>query len=390
MKHVSFRIITTTLALLIASLIVYALTHLGKSSKGPIENVMSYTSEAVQDMEKSAIVEVRQEKRQDKLQWLKPYFDSKKQLLRPEKVLLGAFDNEAKESYESILGLEDSLKTTFPLISIYTAWGSKPEEKFPTEHVKDILNLGSIPVITWEPWLDDFNEDFYPDGHRPDEPDKNGMKAVASGMYDSYIITWANAARRINKLMFLRLGHEMNDGYRYGWGPQNNTPQDFIAAWKHVRQVFMQQGAKNVIWVWSPHPAYEFKEFYPGDSVVDYIGVGVLNYGTVAVWSKWWTFKEIFSKFYDSVAVYKKPIMITEFGSLAVGGNRAKWYADALDNLPQRYPMVKSVVFFHRSKDNTTTQKELNWYIKKDQPVTTAVANTISKWGHEDPPQGKK
>jgi hypothetical protein len=380
MKHVTFRIVSTLAAIIISSLIVYALSHAGKSTKGPIENAISYTGDVVQHIEQKMIVESREEKRSNKLQWLKPYFENKKLLLHPGKILMGAFDNNTKESFESIISLEDSLKTTFPLIQVYTAWGSKTEEKFPAAYVKNIIGLGSIPVITWEPWLDDFNEEEYPGGQKPAEPDKNGMKDVASGLYDNYITEWADAAKKINSPLFVRLGHEMNDGYRYGWGPQNNTPQDFIAAWQHVHSIFRRQGAKNIIWIWSPHPAYTFKEFYPGDEYVDYVGVGILNYGTVAYWSKWWSFKEIFGKFYDSVAVYKKPVMITEFGSLAVGGNRAKWYADALDNLPQRYPMVKSVLYFHRSKDNTTTQQELNWYIKNDHPVTSTIIRETGKW----------
>ncbi len=293
--------------------------------------------------------------------------------------MLGAFDNEAKEDYESIVGLEDSLKTTFPLIHIFTAWGSKPEEKFPAERVKDIIDLGSVPVITWEPWLSDFNEEEYPANGKADR-EKNGMKDVAAGMYDTYVIKWANSAREIHKPFFLRFGHEMNDGYRYPWGPQNNAPEDYIAAWQHIHDIFVKQGAKNVIWIWGPHPAYEFKEFYPGDAYVDYVGVGVLNYGTVAKWSQWWSFKEIFGRYYDQLASYKKPIMITEFGSLAVGGKRARWYADALDSMPQRYPMVKSVMFYHVSMDNTTTQQTLNWYIKDDHAITATIVKEVSKW----------
>ena len=380
MKSATLRIISTIAAVIISSLIVYALSHAGKETKGPIENAMTATGEVVKDIEKKLIVEQREDKREDRLNWLKPYRESKKLLEHPDRVLLGAFDNEMKESFENMVGLEDSLKTTFPLIHIYTAWGSKTEEKFPTGDVKNILDLGSIPVITWEPWLSDFNDEEYPGGQKPAEPDKNGMKDVAAGAYDTYIMQWADAAKKIGKPMFVRFGHEMNDGYRYGWGPQNNAPQDFIAAWIHVHDIFRKQGAKNIIWIWSPHPAYTFKEFYPGDSVVDYIGVGVLNYGTVAPWSKWWTFNDIVGKFYDSVKGYKKPVMITEFGSLAVGGNRARWYAGALDSLPQRYPLIKSVMFFHFSRDNTTTQQTLNWYFKKDHAVTTAIVKEVGKW----------
>lgn len=379
MKHIVFRIVTTIAAIAISSLIVYALSHAGKSTKGPIENAMSYTGDVVKNIEQKLIVEQREEKRADKLRWLKPYADNKKQLLHPSKILLGAFDNEVKDGYESIVSLEDSLKTTFPLIHIYTAWGSKTEERFPAEHVNNIMELGSIPVITWEPWLSDFNNEDYPITGR-ESRDKDGMKDVAAGMYDPYLKKWATSAKMVGKPFFLRFGHEMNDGYRYPWGPHNNAPQDFIAAWQHVHDVFEKQGAKNVIWIWSPHPAYEFKEFYPGDAYVDYIGVGVLNYGKVAAWSQWWTFKDIFGKCYDSLVAYRKPIMITEFGSLAVGGHRAKWYADALGSIPQRYPLVKSVVFFHFSKDNTTTQQTLNWYVKDDRTITATIMKEVNGW----------
>ncbi len=339
---------------------------------------MAYTGDVVKTVEQKLIVENREDKREDKLQWLRPYFENKKLLEHPSKILLGAFDNDTKENFESIVGLEDSLKTTFPLIHIYTAWGSKQQEKFPEDQVNNIIELGSIPVITWEPWLSDFNEDEYPAGK--EDRNKNGMTDVASGMYDPYIKKWAAAARKINKPIFLRFGHEMNDGYRYPWGPHNNAPQDFIAAWQHVHDIFQKQGAKNVIWIWSPHPAYTFAEFYPGDAFVDYVGVGVLNYGSIAAWSQWWSFKDIFGKCYDSLQQYKKPIMITEFGSLAVGGNRARWYANALDSMPQRYPLVKAIVFFHFSKDNTTTQQTLNWYFKDDHAITNTIIKEIGKW----------
>ena len=380
MKNVTFRIITTLVAIAISSLIVYALSHAGQSTKGPIENVITYTGDVVKDIEHKIIQESRPEKRADKLQWLKPYLQSKSLLTHPSKILLGAFDNEARESFEPVVGLEDSLKTTFPLIHIYAAWGSKPAERFPGAQVLEILDLGSIPVVTWEPWLNDFNEEDFPNPTHPEDRNKNGMQDVARGLYDPYIKQWASAAKKIGKPIFLRLGHEMNDGYRYPWGPHNNTAEDFIAAWQHVHDVFAQQGAKNIIWMWSPHPAYEFKEFYPGDAYVDYVGVGTLNYGTIAKWSQWWSFKEIFGNYYAQLASYKKPIMITEFGCLAVGGNRARWFADALDSLPQKYPMVKSILFFHYSKDNTTTQQTLNWYFKDDKPVTRAIVKEVGKW----------
>ena len=366
-KKIVFRVGYTLLAVGISSMIVYALSHAGNSSKGPIENAMSYTGDVVKNIEHEMIVEQRTDKREDKLKWFHAYLQNATLAAHPKKILLGAFDNEAKDNFEPVVDLEDSLKMTFPLIHIYVAWGSKKDSRFPAAPVANITELGSVPVITWEPWLSAFSEEEYPGLRPPAERDKNGMKDVATGLYDIYITTWARAAKKANRTIFLRLGHEMNDAYRYPWGPQNNTAQDFIAAWQHVHDIFVKEGAKNVLWVWSPHPAYDFKDYYPGDKYVDHVGVGILNYGVVAAWSRWWAFKDIFGNHYPQLAAYNKPIMITEFGSLAVGGNRARWYADALDSMPQKYPLVKSILFFHFSKDNTTTQQTLNWYIKDDK-----------------------
>lgn len=181
--------------------------------------------------------------------------------------------------------------------------------------------------------------------------------------------------------MFLRFAHEMNDPYRYPWGPQNNKPEEFIQAWRHVVNRFKGIGADNVIWLWSPHLAYgEFESYYPGDEFVDWIGTGTLNYGTVASWSQWWTFDEIFSKSYETFSEYGKPIMISEYGTLAVGGDRSKWYAESLSGFPEKFPLVKGLIFFHNSTDATTTYQVLNWSFKNDPEVSKAIRSVIGSW----------
>lgn len=380
MKKIAFRLGLVVVAALVAAAMVYGLTSVGKQGKGPIEQAMDYTGEVVTSVEQKIMTEPRAERREDKLQWFRAYKADRKLLLAPERILLGAFDNETNDSYQGIVDLEDTLHTHFPLVHIYCAWGSKPNEKFPAKQVNNIAAMGSVPVITWEPWLNDFNDELFATGKKGDERNRNGLRDIANGKYDQYIKEWAIAAGNANTPLFLRLGHEMNDGYRYPWGPQNNDSADFIAAWHHVHDVFKKQGTRNVIWVWSPHPAYSFREFYPGSEYVDYIGVGVLNYGTVAAWSKWWSFDNIFGSHYQDLAAYNKPIMITEFGSLAIGGDRAAWYRSALQSLPAQYPRVRSVLFFNFTRDNTTTEQTLNWGIRNDKLTTKTIAAVLAGW----------
>lgn len=381
MKKIIYRFAIVLTALAVGILLVASLSYVGNESSGPVEDFLSKVKSVVANLEEDYILKKRVTSRSAELLWLKPLQENADKMKNPEKLLLGAFDNQAITTLQPIIVFEDSLDTVFPLIHIYSAWGSKREQRFPKDEVESIVMLGSIPVITWEPWLNDFTEEDIPGLPDIEERDKNGLKSISSGLYDSYLKKWAKDAKAEKVTILIRLGHEMNDPYRYPWGPQNNEPQDFIDAWKHVVELFRKEQVDNVLWVWAPHLAYgKFRDFYPGDGYVDWIATGTLNYGTVAPWSQWWTFDEIFAKYYEELATYHKPIMLAEFGSLAVGGDRAKWYAEALYDFPTKYPAVKALIFFHNRKDATTTFQTLNWYIKDEPAVAKAIKEQFLKW----------
>ena len=115
----------------------------------------------------------------------------------------------------------------------------------------------------------------------------------------------------------------------------------------------------------------------PGDEYVDWIGVGTLNYGTVASWSKWWTFKDIYGNYYDWLDMLDKPMMITEMGCLRVGGNREEWFRNALTDLPAKYPRLKAIILFNDDDDKTTLNKSLNWSIINDTSTCEVIRQTI-------------
>lgn len=384
MKTILFRIATTLAAIISGVVLVSGMTLIGDKGAGPIDDLMGTIGDKVAAIEQELILNDRENSRAKSLKWFDAYRKDTSLLLHPKKILLGAYDNKAIENFESLIQFEQSIQSTLPIVQLYVAWGGKVEQEFPLTKARAITSLGSIPMITWEPWLTDFDKNSYPDIKNPENPDWGGMKAITNGEYDTYITKWAQHAKALNHPMFLRLGHEMNDPYRYPWGPQNNKPAEFVAAWKHVVDIFKKEKVENVLWVWAPHTAYGFyDEYYPGDNYVDWVGTGVLNYGTAVTWSQWWSFDDILSKFYTQTQKYNKPIMITEFGSLAVGGDRAEWYRKALSDLPIKYPMVKSLLFYHSSEDKTTSDKALNWYVKTDVQTTKAVVESLKNWSNK-------
>jgi hypothetical protein len=378
MKKIITRFAVVFGAIIIGLTLVYLLAFLGEKSSGPAENFLRTLNQSVFDFEEEFILKNKSQTRAQRLEWLKPSIRNRDSLVNPSQFLLGAYDNQVDISLQPIIELEDSLRTTFPLIHIYTAWGSKKEQTFPIEKVRSISALGSIPVITWEPWLNDFTNGENARIPAGQDPNKGGLKRIALGNYDDYLRQWAQDAKNSGITILLRMGHEMNDPYRYPWGPQNNKPEDFIAAWKHVVTIFKQANANNIVWVWAPHLAYgSLDSFYPGADWVDWISTGTLNYGTVAPWSQWWSFEDIFGKHYPELSAYNKPILIAEFGSLAVGGDRASWYTQALKSFKTKFPLVKSLIIFHHGNDNSTTYQSLDWRIMQDQPVLDSIRPLI-------------
>jgi hypothetical protein len=353
--------------------LVLIFVFLGKQSSGPISEMLGTLGDKVTDVEHNLLMKGREPVRSKELAWFDKYRNNAALLRHPDTILLGVFDNNYQQGFDKVLKLDKMLDEPLPLIQIYVAWGDKDNEKFPMLYAKAIYDLGSTPMITWEPWLNDFDREEH---NLPQitNPDKNGMAAVARGDYDFYIKAWAEDVKSFGHNVFIRLGHEMNDPYRYPWGPQNNKPAEFVAAWRHVVNVFRKMHVKNVLWIWAPQPAYlHYKEYFPGKDYVDWTGVGALNYGTVAPWSKWWTFKEIFGDYYDKLNIFNKPMMITEMGSLTVGGERDKWFKNAFTNLPKKYPDLKAVLFFDDNSDNTTLNKSLDWSIVDDSTTCKAI-----------------
>ena len=379
------RIALTAFVLATALVSVVVLSSLSTRTEGPLAATLDRIGAGLDSIEHRIREGLLGPGRRRALEWMAEYRQSANQLRRPDAMLLGAYDAGLPETLEGLVELERGINTTFPLIHVYTAWGDDPRHRFPLRLATSIWNMGSIPVITWEPWLATFDNVRHPSLPLREARDRHGLAAVSRGEYDFYIDAWAAEALRFGRPFFLRFAHEMNDPYRYPWGPQHNTKEEFIAAWQHVVSRFREAGANNVIWVWSPHVAYEYWDlYYPGDSVVDWTATGALNFGPIAQWSRWWSFSEIFGTKYARLAQFGKPIMVAEFGSLSVGGDRRAWYRDALTALPHEYPDVKALLFFHTISDQTVTYQKVDWSVTGDPALLQTIADAIRSYdrGH--------
>lgn len=212
------------------------------------------------------------------------------------------------------------------MIEYYVNW----TQDFSAANVYSAYSDGALPVITWEPFAGGTT------GHTIlDQPDY-ALSTIIAGNHDSYITRFADAVKAAKVPVAIRFMHEMNGNW-YPWSPgvNGNTEAEFVAAWRHVWNIFHEQGATNVIWIWSPNvlrgaqDAVHLDAVYPGDQYVDWVGMTAYeDYESTAT--------QLLEPTLQDIRTFtQKDVLITETGAQP-NSNKPAWIASFLAWLPQQ------------------------------------------------------
>lgn len=176
---------------------------------------------------------------------------------------------------------------------------------------------------------------------------------IAAGDYDTYLGQFADSVKAVDGSVYLRFDHEMTASGNAAW---IHTPADFVAAWRHVYNLFAAHGVTNAAWVWEPtsrafigsYGNTQADAFYPGDAYVDWTGVDIYNFAGCRGGSvPYRSFETVATPFYSWAIHKNKPMMVPEFGTVeGTPGEKAQWYADMANTLETKMPMIKAVVLF--------------------------------------------
>jgi hypothetical protein len=180
---------------------------------------------------------------------------------------------------------------------------------------------------------------------------------IASGAEDAGLTEQALGVASIGAPVFVTFSHEPDVARKSAWG----TPADYVAAWRHVHDLFVANGATNAVWVWVMTGWYpnfpRYGSYYPGNDDVDWISWeaysttvckatrNVLN-GTFADAAG-----PEYQWLHDGAAAaagidVSKPEMISEYGAVYDNGNpgaQAAWYAGIPELLKTQFPDIKAV-----------------------------------------------
>jgi beta-mannanase len=226
------------------------------------------------------------------------------------------------------------------LVMIFADWGNFIDKNV----IRDVYSENCILFITLEPW-------------KAYEKQPIDYENLLKGGDDSYIKDFAKRLKDIKKPVFIRFAHEMNGNW-YPWSGTKIGAEKYIAMYRRVKDIFDDIGADNAKWVFSvnredvPSDANNhFMRYYPGDEYVDYVGIDGYNWGNTQTWSKWMTFKEIFSKNYEEIITKtNKPVMISEFSSATSGGDKKIWIKEAMIDI-KKWNRIKAFVLFNVNKE---------------------------------------
>jgi mannan endo-1,4-beta-mannosidase len=156
------------------------------------------------------------------------------------------------------------------------------------------------------------------------DPTGISIAAIASGRYDGYLTAYADAVSAYHHPVILSFGHEMNGGW-YSWGYRHTSPAVFVAAWRHIVNLFRVRGARNVTWMWTIniiHGAHNVPSpgpWWPGSSYVAWVGIDGYYYNSSS------TFAPTFGPTITAVReLTGYPILIAETAVAPAAGQPAK------------------------------------------------------------------
>jgi hypothetical protein len=279
------------------------------------------------------------------------------------------WDMRAVWKFERIAGKGFSLVHFLSPFAQCSAAGCTPE-KFPRLPFQQIRDYGAIPFFSW-------NSTFSPPGLI--QPDFQ-LSDLTAGSFDAYITEFATRAKEWGHPFFLRFDWEMN-GFWFPWneGVNGNRRGEFVAAWRHVHDIFTAVGATNATWVWCPNvniygDLADLRPLYPGGAYVDWTCLDGFNWGIRRGSPGWLTFNQIFHSTYREITrkiAPRKPMVIGEIASSDRGGSKAAWIRDMLRTVRTRYRRVRGLIWMDVDERGT------NWPIEKPRRVRNAFRHGI-------------
>lgn len=273
-------------------------------------------------------------------------------------MVLGITSRGLPKDFDALDALSEQIGRPPAAVAWFQHWGNDAYwSNVQPELLEGMASKGVTPIITWDPW----------DPRLPAADPSQAQFAfsnILQGDFDAYIDSWAEGLAAFGEPVYVRFATEMNGNWQpWSVGQNGTTAEVYVDTWRYVHDRFSDAGVDNVRWVWNPNANWYddpgmLSQLYPGDAYVDWVALDGFNWGTSYYWadcscsSFWQTFADVFGSSYDEVAsITDKPIMIAETASAEEGGDKAAWIRETIEEMPERFPQVRALIWFNLDKE---------------------------------------
>ncbi len=251
---------------------------------------------------------------------------------------LGVFAAGTPPSYQPIAEFTTAADRQPNVVGFFSGW----VEPFDTAFAATLERHQIIPFVQMDPTL-------------------ASLPSITAGAYDSYLRSYAESVADFGHPVILGFGHEMNAPW-YPWGYGHVSPATFIAAWRHVVDVFRARGADNVTWLWTVNAdrpgTGPVADWWPGQQYVTWVGIDGYYYRPSD------TFSSVFGQTIDQVRAFThKPILLSETAVGPRAGQLLK-IQDLFHGM-QRYKTL-GLIWFDKTQHNGIFHQD--WRIE-DNPT---------------------
>lgn len=199
------------------------------------------------------------------------------------------------------------------------------------------LQRGRKLLITVEPWS--WSVDWR-------STSEELLQGILSGRYDRNMATVCSAAAALKSPVTIRWAQEMDEtDSQFTWS--HWSPANYATAYRRIVNVCREHN-KSANYMWSPKGNPGLAAFYPGDDVVDIIGLSVFglqkydkdNFGGER------TFAQALAPGYRQVERFGKPVVVAELGYEGDSAYVHDWAENAAKRYPE-FPKLTAVVYFN-------------------------------------------
>ncbi|MEL7656676.1 MAG: glycosyl hydrolase, partial [Bacillota bacterium] len=288
----------------------------------------------------------------------------------------GLFEPSAPDDFTQMNYLEASMNYKFPILLNYTNFENKYQHPNLENRLKSTYAQNKTLELTLQTSWTNAGEG-------------NMVYDVLNGEYDEFLKNYAKTVSDFDHPVLFRLGNEMNGD----WCPYSsyNTSKDtviFKEFYRYVHKIFDGAGADNVIWVWNPNgksfPDFQWNDavmYYPGDEYVDIIGLTAYNTGTYYTGENWTEFSALYDPIYEEYTkLYQQPMMITEFASSSVGGDKNQWIKNMFTQIGN-YENIKIAIWWDGCDWDASGNVARPYFIDE----TYDIIQTFKEWLNKKP-----